>query len=174
MAIIRLKLTGKEGRRWLPSYQIRETRRPPTLPPGLHVRTSASVAGVLREDIHTAARWLRRRMHFPHAVEVYVVDRPTVARGEHVGWGLYLTPEEEPDDPAARSRIFVAGGTPRVLSRHYGADRAACLNDVVDTLLHECVHYEQWRDRRPVNERGVQSRVDALLRRYRNEYPVLA
>lgn len=45
----------------------------------------------------------------------------------------------------------------------------ALQNDPVTTIAHEAVHYEQWRDKRPVNERGVDQRAEALVRRWKRE-----
>ena len=38
------------------------------------------------------------------------------------------------------------------------------LAEVLDTFAHELAHYEQWRDGRPVIERGVKVRAKSLLR----------
>ena len=40
---------------------------------------------------------------------------------------------------------------------------------VLVTLAHEFVHYEQWRDKRDVNERGVEQRARALVKRWKKE-----
>ena len=44
-------------------------------------------------------------------------------------------------------------------------------NGILDTLAHEYVHYEQWRDDRPITERGVSQRAAALVRKWRRERP---
>lgn len=38
---------------------------------------------------------------------------------------------------------------------------------LMDTIAHEIVHYEQWRDGREMNERGVNQRAAALVRQWR-------
>ena len=38
------------------------------------------------------------------------------------------------------------------------------LDEVLDTFAHELAHYEQWRDGKPVQERGVSVRAKSLLR----------
>ena len=40
---------------------------------------------------------------------------------------------------------------------------------LIDTLAHEMVHYEQWRDGRELTERGVKKRAAALVNRWRRE-----
>lgn len=40
---------------------------------------------------------------------------------------------------------------------------------LLDTIAHELTHYEQWRDGRAINERGVEQRAAALVRRWRRE-----
>lgn len=40
---------------------------------------------------------------------------------------------------------------------------------VVYTLAHELVHYEQYRSRRPINERNVNRRSAALVRAWRRD-----
>lgn len=42
-------------------------------------------------------------------------------------------------------------------------------DQAVSTIAHEIVHYEQWRDKRPTTERGVEQRAQALVRRWRRE-----
>ena len=39
----------------------------------------------------------------------------------------------------------------------------------LETIAHEIVHYEQWRDKRDITERGVEQRAKALVRRWRRE-----
>lgn len=40
---------------------------------------------------------------------------------------------------------------------------------LLDAIAHEYVHYEQWRDGKPMTERGVRQRAAALVRRWRRE-----
>lgn len=40
---------------------------------------------------------------------------------------------------------------------------------VLITIAHEMVHYEQWRDKRELDERGVEQRARALVRQWRRE-----
>lgn len=41
--------------------------------------------------------------------------------------------------------------------------------NVIDTIAHEMVHYEQWRDKRDITEKGVNQRARALVKRFRRE-----
>ena len=41
--------------------------------------------------------------------------------------------------------------------------------EILTTIAHELVHYEQWRDKRDENERGVEQRAAALVRRWKRE-----
>lgn len=42
-------------------------------------------------------------------------------------------------------------------------------DEMLDTCAHEMVHYEQDRDGRKLNERGVKQRAAALVRRWKRE-----
>jgi hypothetical protein len=62
--------------------------------------------------------------------------------------------------PTAVHGLFVPPSTqPYILAVNDGGVR--------DTLAHELVHYEQWRDGRKVNEVGVARRAAAIVRRAR-------
>lgn len=65
-----------------------------------------------------------------------------------------------------RPRIAVAGGVSRRM-RHFSESRRVALAEVGRIVIHEFVHYEQFRDGRVLTERGVDSRAVALLRRIR-------
>ena len=66
--------------------------------------------------------------------------------------------------------------TPKLLGyfdapgRYTGFDPYAVVSldgDPLITIAHELVHYEQWRDKRPGTERGVENRAHALVRQWR-------
>jgi len=40
-------------------------------------------------------------------------------------------------------------------------------------LLHEFVHYNQWRNKKPINHRGVKQRTDLLFSKFTSENPNL-
>jgi hypothetical protein len=45
-------------------------------------------------------------------------------------------------------------------------NRAEASAFLLDTLIHEFVHYEQWRDGKAFSHRGLDRRVDSLVRRF--------
>lgn len=56
-------------------------------------------------------------------------------------------------------RIWVCG------LRRSGTDAKAWMKEFADTIVHEFVHYEQWRDGRECTERGVKVRTRSLLKK---------
>lgn len=59
-------------------------------------------------------------------------------------------------------RIYLAAGLANLVPARERVEALA------STLAHELVHYEQFRDKKPLTDRGVQRRADALLRRATN------
>ncbi len=48
-------------------------------------------------------------------------------------------------------------------------DRKEAREEILDSLAHEFVHYDKWRRGLPRNHRGLQQRVNALIRRFNDE-----
>lgn len=92
-------------------------------------------------------------------VPAYCVEGPNGRRG----WGAYL--------PAER-RIMIGGWMPAAL-HNAGVPLKEAEKDLLRTIAHEFVHYEQHRDGRALNERGVQRRADAIVERYLDDERIL-
>lgn len=134
--------------------------------PGLRLRFYPGVRRDVREALKAFASWLRGEIGFEHPVQVTVVPHATV-RGHDgpAGWAAFLIP---PADYAVGDvvRIIVGAGKVRVLESHYGLSPPETWQRLLHDVAHEVVHYEQWRDGRPVTERGVNRRAAALVERY--------
>lgn len=149
-----------------PPHRAQERRRIVTGEPGFRLRFYPGVEPVLREFLIGFARWLRGRVKFRHPVLVTVVPHATVMGHDGApGWAVFLIPGPE-HGSRDLVRIFLAGGKLRVLEERYRLGRRAALVQLAQDLAHEVVHYEQWRDRRAISERGVNRRADALVRAY--------
>lgn len=94
-----------------------------------------------------------------HNLEVIVVPAPSLeGRDGQYGFGCFV----RPNDLSARGlTIWIAAGLADIVKPKREGRRA-----VASTLLHEFVHYEQFRDGRVATERGVQLRANNLLRKF--------
>lgn len=138
----------------------------PTGVPGLRLRFYPGVRPDLRLYLLNFARWLRRSVDFRHPVRVTVVPQATVMGLDGApGWAVFLIPADDyvPGDVV---RIFLAGGKLTILETRYRLRSATALARVAHDFAHEVVHYEQWRDRQRVTERGVNRRAETLVRTF--------
>lgn len=149
-----------------PPHRALERRRIATGAPGLRLRFYPGVDHELRSFLLDFTRWLRRRIPFRDPVLVTVVPQATVMGLDGApGWAVFLIPG--PDHQRGdQVRIFLAGGKLGVLEGRYRMGRRSALAMLAEDLAHEVVHYEQWRDRRTISERGVNRRAEALVRAY--------
>lgn len=152
--------------RYGPPHRAQERRVIPTGRPGLRLRFYTGVREDVREGLKSFARWLRREVEIAHPLRVTVVRQATVM-GDHgaPGWAAFLIPAAD-YAPGDVVRIFVGGGKVEVLERHFGFTRAGSVLRLLQDLAHEVVHYEQWRDGRPITERGVNRRAAAWVNRF--------
>lgn len=154
-----------------PPHRAIERRRIPTGRPGLRVRCYPGVPDDVRDALRAFARWLRAEIDFRDPVRVTVATQTTVAGHEGApGWAVFLVPP--PDHaPGDVVRIVLAAGRVTMLEREYRLSREEALARLLHDLAHEIVHYEQWRDGRSIDERGVNRRAAALVRRFRERAP---
>jgi len=88
-----------------------------------------------------------------HDIEITVVPAPVVTDGDGFGFAAFYI-----DD--GRPKMCIAGEKVDEITRD------DWLADMLPSdVAHEWAHYEQWRDGRPVQERGVAVRARTLLRR---------
>jgi hypothetical protein len=109
--------------------------------------------------ITDVANWLRKHYKVRHALPVIVVPHPVVGEPPDIGFGVFW---------------HHAGGRPTIAMgvgayRHVLKDdsREAADDFLVSTLLHEFIHYLQFRDTGETTERGVAVRTNGMLMRYR-------
>jgi hypothetical protein len=101
----------------------------------------------------------------PHRLEVLVVPNPAVVKEGGFGFGVFHTAAGI-GHARYDARIVIAAGLAEITQADAGATRTEGVRAVVETLLHEWVHYEQFRDGRPITERGVQVRARNLYGRF--------
>jgi hypothetical protein len=96
-----------------------------------------------------------------HEIIIYVVSEQAIDDGNRVSFGVF--------GHCGRSEklaIYVAAGAAEVVQEK-GGTRATGVADVVDTLRHEWAHYEQFRDGKKLQERGVAARARGKLAKKR-------
>lgn len=134
--------------------------------PGLRLRFYPGVREDVREALKGFARWLRGELDLRHPVRVTVVPQATVVGvGGAPGWAAFLIPASD-YVPGDVLRIVVGAGHVDLLETRHGYAPDAARASVLQDLAHELVHYEQWRDGRPIDERNVNRRARSLTRRY--------
>lgn len=104
------------------------------------------------------ADWLAEHYPIPHTIVVHLT--PSVSMPTNDGrrcWGCF--------QPGKPPNIILACGRPRIDGRL--PDRGLQLGFLLGNFAHEFCHYERWRDGRAMNHRGVENRVDGLLKRFR-------
>jgi len=98
-----------------------------------------------------------RLIQVPHFLPVHVVPAPAVSDGEG-GYGFAAfawrpTP-----------RVFLAGDV-KEIAAGTSMDHQEALEMLEESFIHELVHYEQWRDGRKIQERGVAVRTRNIHRK---------
>lgn len=102
--------------------------------------------GVPKATAQRVARWLAALSEVTkveHPVPVIVFADPALPPGSDLDYGTFIYWQRRD------CRIELAG--------------KATADSLKETLCHEVAHYEQWRDKRDVNERGIEKRTEELL-----------
>jgi hypothetical protein len=122
-------------------------------------RTRRGVAKYVRQALHEFRPKLCTRFYLPHRIIVHVVPGAVLEEigGDGLGFGAFLVIHGEP-------HIVLASGLSWWI-RQKKIPRAEMIGQLLRTFVHELVHYEQWRDGRWVQERGVRVRTRALCRK---------
>lgn len=116
----------------------------------------------MRRACRDAAVWANNHLDIRHQVNATVASDSVLTHSDgEFAYGLFWEPYSTRKHPA----IQVAGGMNRDARLHWWVPPERDWLCVVETLFHELVHYEQWRDGRPVNERGVVVRSHSLTRK---------
>ncbi len=155
--------------RFGPPHRATDRRVIATDRPGLRLRFYPGVRHDARTFLREFARWLRGEIDFRHPVRATVVPNATVMGHEGpAGWAVFLIP---PADYSQGDvvRIYVGAGKVEVLAQFFGITGMHALFRISHDFAHEIVHYEQWRDGRPITERGVNQRAASLVNRFGRE-----
>jgi hypothetical protein len=127
---------------------------------GLWIRDKGGNAEVRRAVVRFA-RWLRQEFEFPVRVPVYLYSGPhIVTREGAVGTASFFAPWRRTVEPYIR----IATGDYSSLKRAWGKDNA--LGSMLWSVAHEVLHYQTWVATGKVEERGVDRRALAVVKRY--------
>jgi hypothetical protein len=113
-----------------------------------------------------ACDWLQKTQRIPHKLEVLFITRRLAMKlrwskrlgSDAVG---YFSPER-PVGILLRQRRFS-----ECHFKMSGRQFRHPLDKVLYTIMHEFVHYEQFRDKKPINHRNVESRAKHLMRQFK-------
>jgi hypothetical protein len=129
----------------------------------IRVRQAPGVAKDIVAECRRLARGFCKLSAVRHHVDVLVVPNESIQTpggefsfGCFAWWGSKRKP---------RLRIGVAAGLAKLVRQQAKCSRSDAVRDVGHVLLHELAHYEQYRDGRPMAERGVNVRAWGLYRR---------
>ena len=122
----------------------------------LHVRIIDGVPAYVGKIALEFAAPAEQVLRVDHAILIDVVpaQKLTDPRGKLAVGIFYFDRHGEPT-------ISLAGDLRKSVER-WGQDRA--LGEFVHTFAHELAHYEQWRDGRIVQERGVEVRARNIVK----------
>lgn len=128
----------------------------------LPFRTRKGVNKSLVEKLKVIRLHLLDLFDVRHVVPVHLVPAAVVEDEEtgKRGFGAFKVVDGNPE-------IWIAAAVGLWVNEHK-LDPADVLAMHIETMVHELIHYEQWRDGRLQNERGVKKRTDALCRKLGN------
>jgi hypothetical protein len=102
--------------------------------------------------LHQAfAIWLRQKYVLKHTIRIHLCQKSELLTRHGPAWGYF--------NPGKRPAIVVTCLRP-------GKTEDERFFRLLDTMAHEWVHYEQFRDNKPLSHRGLQRRVDGLVREF--------
>jgi hypothetical protein len=147
----------------------------------LLTRCRPDVPKWIREPLRRIARALEEEVAIVHDIRVdliagneffYLQERHhpdgTLSVERHDCYGVFSAPEDRSRNIRLKVGIAVGGRRAEGWLRRNGMrdrTRADRLGNVLLTFCHELVHYEQWRDGREPDHRGVDSRARAMASR---------
>lgn len=126
-----------------------------------------SVHEDVRQDVRNAILSFVERI--PALTEIsdrlLIVVRPTAYVGADGSFGFGMFWVSGKNGLATQPRIEIAAGAVNVLLDAGETEQEAVLH-MLNTLAHEVAHYEQWRDGRKLQERGVKRRATSLVKKF--------
>lgn len=127
----------------------------------LQVAFIPKIDRVVRRVVSKGLRWYANNFPVPHNVKVLIVPAPVVIGPDGMsGFGVFCTRPVTVNDRRVRPGILIAGQCPPT-----GITYDDWLQTIPETLFHELAHYEQFRDGRKLQERGVAVRALNLAKR---------
>ncbi len=131
--------------------------------PSIRFRFLPGVDPNVRFTLRLVAKWFSQQSIIKHRLNVLVVPRHYLIMADGTeGSGCF----EEPLHKTDHTRIVISAPAVSRKNRNY----KWLFTQIVVTLLHELVHYEQWRDGKDTTERGVEQRAVALANRASKEF----
>lgn len=130
---------------------------------GVRVYSHRGVNSQVKRLARNITNWFSTECDVEHWLPVSVVSQPVLkVDSNRTAFGVFRYRHGANEHP----HIFVAGGLYLWLKSE-GESKQDALDQFGWVLMHELVHYEQFRDGRPVQERGVNLRAKNLYRRFR-------
>lgn len=137
--------------------------------PGFSVTMLAGVRRSVWNYMCDAAHALQDATEIRHVLPVFLTPTAclTDTDGFHpCGFGAFTVVKRRP--------AIVIAANIHATARLAGEPVEQLTGDLIPILAHELVHYEQWRDGRAGQERGVEQRVRGLLKKaFGNKIPEL-
>ena len=112
------------------------------------------------------AQWLKDSYPVRHYILTDLMNRASVSRKEH-----YVGTFSASSYRKCCPNITLACKTPSIKGLDRYTQHSFKVYELLNTFAHEFVHYEQWRDKKPMTHRGVENRVLAILKKF-NKYAV--
>lgn len=175
---MRKKVLEKLGRppsalpRWVGSLEadLLDHLTPAVSKPRLRLLCGRDVASDLAKKLRQVAAGLTSVSPPAHHVRVIVLPSVMLDPGDgQPAHGYFVTPSHAPCEVAS---VGIAIATGFYEAAYVSRTRVAA--EVLQVLGHEYAHYEQWRDGKPVTERGVEVRgrnlVAAALKAVRRDF----
>lgn len=143
----------------MPSLPLRE------LPYGLHVCGFPGVSKRALRCVRLLAEKFQRVIPVRHHLIIEVVPANAICYADlPQAFAIFLQPKVRGMQP----RILIIGMKPRDGSENRFGKNPSLFKDMLPIILaHELAHYEQFRDRRKMTERGVNVRARSLLKMIR-------
>ena len=117
------------------------------------IRFYAAIADDVRKVVRRTVSRLQKLSPIPGGLAVVVCPAATVGVDDTFGFGMFGAPNNKP-------LIAIGGIFSRDMRKQLS--RADWLLMLPVTISHEWVYAEQWRDGRPLNERGIGRRQKEL------------
>jgi hypothetical protein len=128
--------------------------------PAIRVRAFAGCPLDVARAVKRAARLVKRVSPVRHYLTVGIAPHWAIeGPGGLLCAGVFAEPKR-----GYHPRILLAAGAAAWWQGEWGWTRRRSVREMAYRFLHEYAHYEQFRDRRPIQERGVNVRTESLMK----------